>query len=88
MRRLMNICPLFLECKSPPTSEEISQAPVSVGCGTAALSGIINSILTYREKVLGHTGEKVAPKEALKLLSKMCHFQRSFNSSFETVDPS
>ena len=52
------------ECKSPPTSErrrEISQAPPSAGCGMAALSGVINSILTYLEKLLGRMGEKVAP---------------------------
>lgn len=43
------------------SEKEISQAPPSAGCGTAALSGIINSILTYLAKLLGCAGEKVAP---------------------------
>ena len=53
-----------------------------------ALSGVINSFLTYLEKLLGCMGEKVAPKEALELHSKICHVKQSFNSSFETIDPS
>ena len=53
MRRLMNICPLFLGMEVATSftgrEEEISQVAWSTGCGTAALSGVINSILTYLE---------------------------------------
>lgn len=53
MRHLMNICPLFMGMEVTTyfrgSEEEISQAPQSAGCGTAALSGVINSILTYLE---------------------------------------
>lgn len=48
--------------ESPPFSEEeISQAPGRAGCGTAALSGVINSILTFLEKLLGCAGANAAP---------------------------
>lgn len=92
MRHLMNIGPLFPGTRVATyfrgSEEEISQAPLSAGCGAPALGGVINSILTYLEKLLGRAGENVAPKEALELHSKICHFQQSFNSSFEAVDPS
>lgn len=43
------------------SGKETSQAPLSAGCGTEALSGVINSVLTYLAKLLGCRGEKVAP---------------------------